>query len=93
MSVIRFVSNVPAPNRRRGTTENQKIAMQLKMNPSKWGIVKQVKKESSATSYAASVNQAKSPAFSPKGTFKAAVRKNASGTYTVYVKYLGEHVL
>jgi len=63
------------------------------MNPTKWGIVRQTKSESSARNFANSVNKGDIQAYAPRGAFKASVRKNQSGTYTVYIKYLGTEVL
>ena len=91
---IRFVDRLPSPRRtRKVSQEHIRVARTLMMNPAKWGIIRQTKSESAARGFASAVNQGDILAYSPKGDFKASVRKNQSGTYTVYVKYLGQKIL
>lgn len=83
---VRFVESLP-PARTGRPDMNQIIAKQLKQNPDKWGIIKESDKPHAVTMVTV-INQGKSPAFAPAGSFKAASRTR-NGKVTIYAKYIG----
>lgn len=68
----------------------QAEAQELRSRQGEWAIIQVCETQGSASAFRAGIALARLKAFEPAGSFEAAARKNESGTFSVYARYVGE---